>query len=686
MRTRKLLSIVAAAGLAIGCGAERTSRYDSDGSTTDTVGEDGSTDTFVGPPLPDEDGDTIADEDEGRGANVDTDGDTVPDYLDDDSDGDTIPDYMEAGDGDNRTPPHDTDFDGDPDFRDQDSDGNGILDASEGIADTDGDGTHDASDLDNDGDTIGDSEEIGPDASSPIDADGDTIPDYMDTDSDGDTIGDRYEGPASSDTDGDGTPDRHDLDSDEDGLSDADEAGDADPATPPTDTDGDGVYDFRDADSDNDGLSDGWEVANGTDPYAEDSDGDSVPDLIEVGAGTDPNDPGSDPTTEGNFYFLVPYEEDPDPAMDTLVFSTSLQMADVFFLMDTTGSMGGEISNLKSSLSTIIPQVAAIIPNVWFGVGRFDDYPVSPYGGTSDVVYQLLQRMTDNVALAQNGVDALDRHWGNDGSESSVPALWATATGNGLGGYLPPTSVCSDTEVGYPCFRPGAVPIIVHITDASFHNGPGNYDPYGGISPAPTYNEAVVALNAIHAKVIGIWSTGGVGPVQDHVTAIATDTGAVDVGGNPLVFSVDGTGSGLGGEVVSAINVLANQVPIDISAEGRDDETDAEDATQFIDHIEPNTAGGVEDPLDPGTFCVSGLSTGEVEPPDTIPDYFVDVLPGETVCFDIYAARNTTVEPTEEPQVFMAYVDVLGDLVTVLDTREVFFLVPPELQGPGIPE
>jgi hypothetical protein len=58
-------------------------------------------------------------------------------------------------------------------------------------------------------------------------------------------------------------------------------------------------------------------------------------------------------------------------------------------------------------------------------------------------------------------------------------------------------------------------------------------------------------------------------------------------------------------------------------------------------------------------------------------DTFVGILPGTTVCFDIYAKRNETVPATEDPQVFMAYVDVIGDGITVLDTRQVYFLVPP---------
>jgi hypothetical protein len=47
------------------------------------------------------------------------------------------------------------------------------------------------------------------------------------------------------------------------------------------------------------------------------------------------------------------------------------------------------------------------------------------------------------------------------------------------------------------------------------------------------------------------------------------------------------------------------------------------------------------------------------------------------VCFDIYPERNMTVPATDEPQVFKAYVDVIGDGITVLDTRDVYFLVPP---------
>jgi len=288
---------------------------------------DAATDTCV--PTDDTDGDGIADMDEGRAEDLDTDRDGILDYLDDDSDGDGIPDAIEAGDTDVTTPPVDSDGDGTPDFHDLDSDANGILDEDEGFVDQDGNGIPDFADPDNDGDTLDDTMEIGGNPAAPVDTDGDGISDYNDDDSDDDTISDRHEGDV--DTDEDGIPDRHDLDTDNDSIPDEVEAGDSDIATEPVDSDGDYIPDYRDWDSDNDGLTDAFEAEIGTDPTNSDSDGDGVPDLIEVGAGTDPLDATDNPRTEGHFVFFMYYNDpeyppdptlDPDPTMDHLVLET----------------------------------------------------------------------------------------------------------------------------------------------------------------------------------------------------------------------------------------------------------------------------------------------------------------------------------------------------------------------------
>jgi hypothetical protein len=435
------------------------------------------------------------------------------------------------------------------------------------------------------------------------------------------------------------------------------------------------------ADNDEDGLSNGFEEAQGTDPNDTDTDDDGVSDFVEYIAGTDPLDPDSNPSAQGNFYFLIPYLGTPTPQQDTLVFGTKIQVADVFFLMDTTGSMGEEITNLKSTLTTtIIPQIVSIIPQAWFGVGFHDDYPIGAYGASPDRVFGLLQGMTATPAEALAGVNLLASHNGGDGPESQVPALWSIATGTGQGTYLADQTTCGAGFYGYPCFRQGAIPIILLMTDAPFHNGPSNSNAYGtDVSPTPPkYTDAVAALDTIHAKVLPIYSGySATEPGKIHCDDIALDTGA-SIDGVPLTFVINSDGTGLGTSVVDAVQQLATGVPMEISAETRDDATDAVDATQFIDRIVPNEAGGVEDPENPGVFCVGGLSTQNVDD-DPYQDLFDDVQPDTAVCFDVVAAQNSTVPPTSEHQLFTAYIDVLGDSVTTLDTREVLFLVPPSV-------
>ncbi len=681
----------------LGCDAGRA------GPRRDGGGDDG------GVSQPDADGDGIWDSWEGARDNVDTDGDGTPDYLDDDSDNDGIPDSVEGNPGAGGEP-SDSDGDGVYDFRDLDSDGNGIPDADEPDADLDGDGHPAFRDLDDDGDLINDSVEIGGDPSNPTDFDGDGTPDYQDNDSDGDTIADLHEG--MFDTDMDGTPDRHDLDSDGDGWTDAEEAGDENVLTPPIDSDSDLTADFRDTDSDGDGLSDADERTHGTNPRSSDTDGDGVSDLVEISAcppgdttcAMDATDPSSSPRSRGDFVFLEPYMMPPTPTRDTLDFATDLRVADVYFLMDTTGSMSGAISSLKAGLSTpgtgIIDRVRAVIPDVWFGAGGFDDYLVGGYGyATScDRAYYNLQDMTMSTATAQAAVNLLTTHYGGDGPESLMPALYAVASGLGLpeqsgwdyarSSSPDPTAVytgcpdppafpaCPAGSVGWPCFRSGAVPIVVAITDIDSHNGPGDANLYtaAGSTTAPRYTDTVAALTAARVRVIGIAVYGG---GRSHLEAVARDTGAVDGTGAPLV--TNWSGGAIGDDVVNQIQTLANQTPLDISLEYVDDPSDSVDSwAAFVDHVEANTVG------DPARGC--DPRPAEDTDGDGYPDTFRGVTAGSRVCFDIVVKQNDTVMQTAVPQLFRATLRVLGDGFTELDTRDIFFLVPATVGGPGIPD
>ena len=308
------------------------------------------------------DNDYISSMDEGTG---DADGDGTPNSSDEDSDGDGISNRDEAGDVDCNTPPVDTDHDGTPDFLDTDANGDGVPDMLQATTDTDGDGTPDYRDPDVDGDGISNIDELGPDG-LPVDTDMDGTPDVFDDDSDGDSILDAHEG--RTDPDGDGIPNFRDLDSDGDGVPDAIEAGDGDPETPPFvcpneinpvtgEVEPDAYADFADADSDNDGLSDGVEVSIGTDPCNVDTDADGLSDLAEwayESVNCPDGSTGIDcgcATSAGctipaeHFYVVLPYLGDPQER--DLDFGTTIRVADVFFITDTTGSMGGTLSNVK---------------------------------------------------------------------------------------------------------------------------------------------------------------------------------------------------------------------------------------------------------------------------------------------------------------------------------------------------
>jgi hypothetical protein len=506
-------------------------------------------------------------------------------------------------------------------------------------------------------------------------------------DGDGDTISDFHEGAGRIDSDGDGTPDTTDADSDGDGISDADEAGDTDVTTLPVDTDGDGIFDFRDRDSDGDGLSDGDEVTAGTDRLDPDSDDDGINDLVETIAGTDPHDATSNPRASGDFFFLVPYMEPPSPTRDTLVFATNIQRADIFFMIDTSISMQGYIDTIRASLtSTIIPGVAAAIPDAQFGVGQFDICPTAAathMPGTCRGI-EVNQATTADTAAVGAALTTLtaDCSGVHEPYAQSI-VLWATGADPRWPSVVPPA--CTD-GIGIGCGRRDALPILVMIGDEPFTESyaQGGTSCASGVCTScmayPTVTEIVAAVNSVAGRVIELGPASMRSPAD--WSAIATGTGAVDASGNPLIFPTAGEGT-VDAAVVDAIRALAENTPLDITAVARDDAADTIDALQFIDRIETNTAGGIADPRDATRICVGGLPTADTDG-DGVMETFPDVRPGTPVCFDIVPTMNVSVEATGEPQLVRAFIDVLGDGVTVLDTREVYFLIPPDLGGgPG---
>jgi hypothetical protein len=668
------------------------------GGASTTSGAGGSTKV----PPKDSDGDGISDVDEGKG---DPDGDGKPNDLDDDSDGDGIPDSVEAGDKDLDTPPVDHDGDGTPDFLDLDSDADTMPDTVEKTADPDGDGLGNWIDDDSDGDGLGDKDEIvsagadcngdgQPDAlgspAKPADGDGDGTPNWLDTDSDGDTIADHDEG-RDVDTDKDGFLDRFDLDTDSDTIPDAVEAGDGDLKTPPVDTDGDNIPDFRDPDSDDDGVADIDEVKLGTDPKKQDTDGDGVSDLIEVAAGTDPLDPAKNPKAKGDFVFVVPYQQPTSPAKDTLHFRTSVQYADIYFSFDTTGSMAAELTSMKSQVPNIIdgirckpdanktpcvndascpggyvcfagacvddPLVAnggqGCIPDMWTGVGHFSD--CSTY-------VNLLHLQADPTATAK----AIPPAPLGGGTEAVIQSAACVAD----------ESICSNdnkcsadasnkSPVGCPGFRSDAVRVLVQITDADNQGGTCS----GSVKSVATAGDA---LKKDNIKFVSLYGTDddGAGTLcttpQQCAEQIGISSGTVDANNKPFTYlALD---AGVVDAAKKAILTIVRGVSLDATIQASDDPADAVDATQFIDFLEVNLSGGPCTNVNPVAD-----SNG-----DGHADEFPKLYGGTPICWDVNpVAQNTTVQPTDKPQLYRAVLTVKGD-GSPLDSRSVYFLIPPK--------
>lgn len=208
---------------------------------------------------------------------VDTDGDSIPDFLDQDSDGDGISDVVENGhadpDGDAMRDDNvlvavmDFDRDGIPNYRDLDSDQDGIADIREIPAnDADGDGKVDNFvDADENGvadDAVGRPEAQAGGRAQDLDADG--FANFLDLDSDGDNKFDLAE-VGGTDVNNDGIYDAY-TDENNNSVPDTVDA----QLTLGDDTDGDFIDDLYDADfatggdTDQDGIIDGFDAdANG---------------------------------------------------------------------------------------------------------------------------------------------------------------------------------------------------------------------------------------------------------------------------------------------------------------------------------------------------------------------------------------------------------------------------------------
>ena len=417
-----------------------------------------------------------------------------------------------------------------------------------------------------------------------------------------------------------------------------------------------------------------------------------------------------------DFFFVLPYVDPAGEVTKPLDFGTAVPALDVMFNMDTTGSMGGEISNLRSSLiGTVIPGIQSQVANSQFGAASVRDFPLDPYGGSGDQPFKLLQAITNNATAVQTAVNGMTAGGGNDTPEGQMEALYQTATGEGLTTPSPTNIPAHTGGIGGVSFRAGTMPVIVSITDALFH-APGEARACGAESSA--YNGTVgaaahtraqtkTALENICARSVGIatqlsgddecsgqvdledfatatgarvppaaWDVSLPRPMGCGATQCCTGVNGVgratdDDGLCPLVFIADANGSGVSTSIVTGIRMLARFAAFDVTS-------DRAGVTTSVDGV-PLPA-----PHTTADFIKQVTPTGFMLPPapPVVPDPTFDattfhgVTPGTRVQFDV-RAFNDFVPQTDEAQIFRATLRVLAGGCTDLDQREVLILVPP---------
>ncbi|HEU0130015.1 MAG TPA: vWA domain-containing protein [Mycobacteriales bacterium] len=168
----------------------------------------------------------------------------------------------------------------------------------------------------------------------------------------------------------------------------------------------------------------------------------------------------------------------------------------VYFLMDTTTSMGSSIRSLKKNLKRIAHRVReATGKSACFGVGEFKDLTAVGVGSTAspepNSVYRKRQEIDCNdydLSKVSAGIDKLHESGGGDEPEAHTVALIGSV--DPTNNLVKPFGVGADQGAGFG----DAYRLIVMISDARFHRE----------APHPPVADAISVLNANYTQVVGV--------------------------------------------------------------------------------------------------------------------------------------------------------------------------------------
>jgi len=216
--------------------------------------------------------------------------------------------------------------------------------------------------------------------------------------------------------------------------------------------------------------------------------------------------------------------------------------ADVLFLTDTTGSMGGYIGNVQTAFSGILSAVSSALPGVSINYGVADYKNYNDGGNYTANGVNLVQGFTSNTGSVQTALNSLSAGGGDDWAESNLKALQTVANNwaNGTPGPL-----------GFSG-RDGAQKILIWAGDA-----PGHYAGEVGADGPPGYYPSLVqtlnALNAEGIKVFGLDVLSQYNGIDYNYDGTANQEEYLTSGtGGEAFYDVTGSG-GVSDAVIGAI-------------------------------------------------------------------------------------------------------------------------------------
>jgi hypothetical protein len=337
--------------------------------------------------------------------------------------------------------------------------------------------------------------------------------------------------------------------------------------------------------------------------------------------------PSAAPVTiqpEANVLTLNPGDTLEETITVTIPKNAGPAKADIYFLADTTGSMGSILAAVQAGANNVLTALNGLGIDMVFGVGNYKDF-----GSGDPFAFQHQQNPTNVAANVTAAINAWSAIGGGDLPEGSMFALDSLAVppGGGIG------------------WRAGSKRIIVWFGDA-----PGHDPICTAISGAP----AAVTEASATAKL-----------VAEAITVLAISTANPGMDGDPAATSTEYG-------VCGAPGGLAGQATRIASATGG----------TFVTGI--NAGNIVNTIINLVSGAVAGIQNVKLVPSASIAPFVVSIdpaggygpLPGDQDHILTFRVRFAGIPCKPEEQVFTGSIDVVVD-GKVVAAKKVRITVPP---------